>query len=370
MTTILFDVDGVFLSEARCFDVSALTVEELLYNPRYLNIDGRKFKTSYTDEEIKEIRQTIFMNDKILERFKEIGLNSNWDMLFISFSIIYIDILKKEGLNLQDVDITDLNTIGDMLGEVTVRPELVEEFLSEKVQTKEDVYAALIEEAKTLPGIEDLSVFELYGSIWSLGHQVYQEWYLGSDLVEADTGMPAEEVDKKGFIYDEEWIVSSDKIKDMLLNLKEAGYTIGVATGRPRQETLIPFEQGGLDRVFDENRISTATEVMWAQEQNLVDHALTKPHPFSYLWSLYLHNSGMLEAAVNGRNMSEEDIIIVGDSVADYYCARAIDATFLAPLTGLTGVDIKDTFTELGVSEDCMLKDVLEVPEAVTRLNK
>ena len=77
MTTILFDVDGVFLSEARCFDVSALTVEELLYNPRYLNIDGRKFKTSYKDEEIKEIRQTIFMNDKILERFKEIGLNSN-----------------------------------------------------------------------------------------------------------------------------------------------------------------------------------------------------------------------------------------------------------------------------------------------------
>src|SRR5699024_8273309 len=85
---------------------------------------------------------------------------------------------------------------------------------------------------------------------------------------------------------------------------------------------------------------------------------------------LYLHNSGMLEAAVNGRNMSEEDIIIVGDSVADYYCARAIDATFLAPLTGLTGVDIKDTFTELEVSEDCMLKDVLDVRVAVTGLNE
>lgn len=30
MKSILFDVDGVFLSEERCFDVSALTVEELL----------------------------------------------------------------------------------------------------------------------------------------------------------------------------------------------------------------------------------------------------------------------------------------------------------------------------------------------------
>lgn len=30
MKSILFDVDGVFLSEERCFDVSAITVEELL----------------------------------------------------------------------------------------------------------------------------------------------------------------------------------------------------------------------------------------------------------------------------------------------------------------------------------------------------
>ena len=30
MKAILFDVDGVFLSEERCFDVSAITVAELL----------------------------------------------------------------------------------------------------------------------------------------------------------------------------------------------------------------------------------------------------------------------------------------------------------------------------------------------------
>src|SRR5699024_9437434 len=80
MTTILFDVDGVFLSEERCFDVSALTVEELLYSPRYLNLDGRKFRTDYTNEEISRIRSTIFADDRVLKRFKEAGLNSNWDM--------------------------------------------------------------------------------------------------------------------------------------------------------------------------------------------------------------------------------------------------------------------------------------------------
>ncbi|MDK8290252.1 MAG: hypothetical protein QP784_13155, partial [Staphylococcus lugdunensis] len=35
MKSILFDVDGVFLSEERCFDVSALTVDELLHSENY-----------------------------------------------------------------------------------------------------------------------------------------------------------------------------------------------------------------------------------------------------------------------------------------------------------------------------------------------
>ena len=39
MKAILFDVDGVFLSEERCFDVSAITVAELLSSPDFLNCD-------------------------------------------------------------------------------------------------------------------------------------------------------------------------------------------------------------------------------------------------------------------------------------------------------------------------------------------
>ncbi|PTG70348.1 HAD family hydrolase, partial [Staphylococcus chromogenes] len=35
---ILFDVDGVFLDEGRCFDVSALAVYELLFDEMYLNL--------------------------------------------------------------------------------------------------------------------------------------------------------------------------------------------------------------------------------------------------------------------------------------------------------------------------------------------
>ncbi|PTJ68569.1 HAD family hydrolase, partial [Mammaliicoccus sciuri] len=40
MKQVLFDVDGVFLSEERCFDVSALTVYEILYSEAFLNLKG------------------------------------------------------------------------------------------------------------------------------------------------------------------------------------------------------------------------------------------------------------------------------------------------------------------------------------------
>ena len=368
MTTILFDVDGVFLSEERCFDVSALTVEELLYNPRYLNLDGRKFVTDYSEENIKEIRSVIFAEDQILKRFKEAGLNSNWGMLFITFAIIYIDILKQENLNLADIDITNLNEVGDMLGEVSVNPEAVLEFISRENFTKDEIYTALIEHAATLQNIQDPEVFKMYGPIWEQGHFKYQEWYLGSDLVEADTGIPAEELGKTGFIYDEEWIVDPAEIKAMLNSLTEQGYTIGVATGRPRQETLLPFEQAGLLEVFDENRISTASEVMAAEDKSAVSHALTKPHPFSYLWSLYMQNDTLFNAAVHGQNESDEQIFIVGDSVADFYCADKIGATFIATLTGLTGDDIITTFEDLNVAKAQMLKNVLSVPDLVNHL--
>lgn len=83
-----------------------------------------------------------------------------------------------------------------------------------------------------------------------------------------------------------------------------------------------------------------------------------------------MQNDALFDAAVNGRNESDEQIFIVGDSVADFYCADKIGATFIATLTGLTGDDIISTFEELDVPKEQMLKDVLGVPELVEQLAK
>lgn len=46
MKKVIFDVDGVLLSEKRYFDVSALTVWEWYHSPLYLNLGGEQIKLS------------------------------------------------------------------------------------------------------------------------------------------------------------------------------------------------------------------------------------------------------------------------------------------------------------------------------------
>ncbi|WP_342388293.1 HAD family hydrolase [Salinicoccus bachuensis] len=365
MTVVLFDVDGVFLSEERCFDVSALAVHEMLYSPRYLNLDTYHFRTDYSDQEIKDIRAEVFSNDEVLDRFKQMGLNSNWDMLFVTFSILYIELMKDAQVNVENVDIAEIHGVGDMMGAQKVNYSKVVDFLKGDTYTKDSIYDALMTYAREKLGIEDVSAFEMSGPIWATGQYKYQEWYLGSKDVKTSTGIEAEEPDKPGFIHDEEWIVEPEAIRGMLKRLLDAGIEIGVATGRPRQETLIPFHQERLMDIFRDNRISTASEVLAAEAKEQAEGSLAKPHPYSYLWSLYEHEEKHFEDAVNQRNISEDKIFIVGDSVADYYCAEAIGSDFVATLTGLTGRAIIPNFEALGVNH--MVDSVLEVEEIILK---
>ncbi|PTE68947.1 HAD family hydrolase, partial [Staphylococcus devriesei] len=80
MKSILFDVDGVFLSEERCFDVSALTVEEILKSEDFLGLDTSIPFENISDQLIHDIRKRVFKDDQILTQLKSLGLNSNWDM--------------------------------------------------------------------------------------------------------------------------------------------------------------------------------------------------------------------------------------------------------------------------------------------------
>ena len=49
------------------------------------------------DELIEDIRTQVFLNDQILNQLKSLGLNSNWDMLFVVFSIHFHPSLETVG---------------------------------------------------------------------------------------------------------------------------------------------------------------------------------------------------------------------------------------------------------------------------------
>lgn len=365
MTVVLFDVDGVFLSEERCFDVSALSINELLFNPRYLNLTQEKFSIDYTDEEISEIRRKVFLDDEILASFKKIGLNSNWDMLFITFSVVYINILKDAGINLETIKLEDLYGTGEMLGHVEADYDRVSEFLSSKPHSKDTIYKELENYAVEVLNVSNTDPFKLYGPIWQLGQHVYQEWYLGSDAVRGTDDFQVEE-GKPGYLNDEVWIETPSDIKKMLDRLLDNGCTIGIATGRSRNETLIPFEAEDVLSYFDDSRISTATEVQKAEKNNESDATLSKPHPFSYLWSLYAHDDIKYQDAVEGRNVYDEsEVYVVGDSIADFYCSDKMNVKFIATLTGLTGSEIIPDFESLGVTTENMADTVLDVPDII-----
>jgi phosphoglycolate phosphatase-like HAD superfamily hydrolase len=367
VTVVIFDVDGVFLSEERCFDVSALSVHELLFNPKYLNLTQEKFDINLKDDAISKIRDEVFIDDQVLTYFKKIGLNSNWDMLFITFSIVYINLLKDAKINAGTIPLENLYSAGEMLGHVEADYTKVMDFLNAENHTKDTIFKALEKYAIEKLGITDTYAFKLYGPIWQLGQHVYQEWYLGSDALRDHAQFPVEE-GKTGYLSDEVWIEVPSRIKEMLTELVEHGCTIGIATGRSRNETLVPFKAADVLEHFEDRRISTASEVQEAEQYNEGESTLSKPHPYSYLWSLYEHDKEKFKYAVNGENISEEkDIYVVGDSIADFYCSDKMGVNFIATLTGLTGDEIISDFEALGVERRNMIDTVLDVPKIVLK---
>ncbi|MBF0793606.1 HAD family hydrolase [Mammaliicoccus lentus] len=344
MKQILFDVDGVFLSEERCFDVSALTVYEMLYSDQFLNLQSTIDLTHLSENDIRKIRKDVFLDDKILNQLKSLGLNSNWDMLFIVISTHLIDLLKKANtskfdLSNQNFSIETLKGWSKELSNYNIELETPLEFLSQATSGKENIYSDLIEFAKSQLNIEDASIFELKSRFWDIAQELYQEWYLGFELYEEVEKKLAKTDFKKGYIKEEVVLADITKVNELLTDLKNNGFQIGIATGRPRTETLVPFETIGWLTQFDEYHIGTASEVLNAETTYPEHKPLGKPNPFSYLIA---HGGNSDENYLTYINNQEEafkdkEIYIVGDSLADLLSAKKTGATFIGTLTGLKG---------------------------------
>jgi phosphoglycolate phosphatase-like HAD superfamily hydrolase len=370
--TILFDVDGVMLSEERYFDASALTVWEMLHSPRYLGLSGDSFTPAPEETVIRRVRETVFARDEVLNFIKSRGINSNWDMVFLTFAYQLIrlceqlkPVLGEEVTTLLagQIDRPELTRLADWAKSHAADFQLdfaafTADFAKGSAQ-KSEMLLYLNTIARERCEVETDS-FSRNSSLWRLCQETFQEWYLGDERVAASIGRETYQPGKKGFLTDEIPIVDPTVLRDILLQLKAKGYTLGIGTGRPTIETHVPLSELNLLDVFDPERVVTATHVLEAEQEFPQLAPLAKPHPYCYvkgLLGLAAPNGQVLEYPLPIENGDE--VLIVGDSLADLLAARSIGCRFAATLTGLSGEAARSKFEE--EKADYILKDVSEI---------
>lgn len=372
--TILFDVDGVLLSEERYFDASALTVWELLSSDNYLGLAPEKLKTYYSDEEITSIRSQVFEEDQVLRFLKSRGLNANWDMIYLAFSYQLIHLLSqikdKEHSRIEtwlkeEIDRNTLLDIKEVLRQYPVEIDF-NRFLvdfNRFHQSKQELLTVLDELAEEKLDVNS-TIFGHKGTLWSICEHCSQEWYVGDENILASTGRPSVQTGKAGFLADEKVLALPEEIADLFRFLKDSGLSIGIGTGRPELETLEPFAALGWLEQFDVQHIVTADDVLKAENASGSMTSLAKPNPFTYLLALKGKESNIGE--VLNMNLPIEngnEVLIVGDSLADLLAAQKMGCRFAAVLTGLSGKDARSEFEEH--EAEFILDSVLDIKNLI-----
>lgn len=375
--TILFDVDGVLLSEEHYFDASALTVWELLHSNNYLALAPEKFKTDYSEAEIKAIRETVFVrNDEVLKLMKSRGLNANWDMIYLSFGHQLIHLLSQIKENeysrinswLQEPITREvLLEMGRVLHTYSVNLDFnlfVSDFEDSK-ETKQELFHYLNQLASVQLGVTT-EIFSRIGALWSVCEHVCQEWYVGDENVEKSTNRPSVQLGKKGFLANETTLAGQAEIDALFLFLKESGVKIGIGTGRPELETIQPFHHLNWLKHFDINHIVTADDVLKAEKELIERRSLSKPDPFTYIMGLKGRETSVEDCLSTTLPIANGDeVLVVGDSLADLLAARKMGCQFAAVLTGLSGKDARSDFEKY--EADYILDNVLDIKNLIGR---
>ncbi len=350
MKKIIFDVDGVLLSEERYFDVSGLTVWEMLFGPNCLGLptEGEDFDASRVkDGQIAAIRARAFGRESLFSWLTAHGINSNWDMvhaaLVTTFALMAETYRARTGGEILSLTLeaeTDLKRAGaELMGlPLPKAPEILdfwETHLEGAVGAK--VLAALSEAVAPIFG--DVPTWSRPGSaFWRMHTELFQAWYWGDDEFIRFHGREPLCPGKVGFLKSEIPLAPKEAIAALFRRLSEAGWEIAVETGRIRNEVLIPFRALGWLSAFDPNFIATATEANEAADRLGIEFP-GKPHPFLYECALWGRNPEKYAAYAAGTETvaAGDEIYVVGDTYADILGARVAGATPIGVLTGLFG---------------------------------
>lgn len=316
--TVIFDMDGVITSEQNYWNCAALTVWEYLCRSC-----GREINSAECMKKIPQIRETVFCKDELISVLKSKGVNSNWDLGYVTVLIEWI--------------CSGADGWGDFSQVLRYAEGLSENIIDE--------YDKLALECAAKTGF-DYERLRRNGLMWQTMRDIFQEWFLGDKLFLERCGYVPLNRGKNGLIYKEEPIIQKDKLV-ALLRLLSANKRVCTGTGRPYIEMIQPIEDWGVKQYFAPDGLCNYDHVV-AAEKELENDALTKPHPYMFLKALYGTDYDN-EKLVNGDYDREKikKTLVVGDAGADILAAKAMGADFCAVLTGIQGRDAREYFEEL-----------------------
>ncbi len=329
--TVIFDMDGVITSEQNYWNCAALTVWEYLK----WNRDGEtSIDTEWAEQHLKEIRSRVFCNDEIISMLKSKGVNSNWDLGYVTVLLAWI-------CNGREYD-------GDFADVLSLAKTLPDNIL--------DAYDELAKSASDMTGF-DYDWVRRNNLMWQTMHTLFQEWFLGDELI----GNRSMHGRKRGLLHNEQPIVDKDRLTKMIELLSESK-RICTGTGRPYVEMIQPLEAWGIRQYFAKDGLCNYNNVIVAEKK--LNGTFTKPHPYMFLKALYgtdYDDKKLIDGNYNKNKI--KTTLVVGDAGADILAAQAMGADFCAVLTGIQGEKARKYFENLKAAY--ILNSVLDFVEEV-----
>ena len=192
MKKVIFDVDGVLLSEERYFDVSALTVWEWLYSPYYMGLANDSGLPLHGDDAwIAAVRDRVWAGDTLLSWLKAHGINSNWEMVhafLITVSWLMARQFREETGHLPPLSLKnrdEVKALGSLLADRAVPgAEEILLFWESHVESQVEgaaLFACLRQAAEVEAG-RKLPFMNLDSPFFRMHQLAFQQWYLGDEV--------------------------------------------------------------------------------------------------------------------------------------------------------------------------------------------
>ncbi len=345
---VVFDMDGVITSEVGYWNAARLAVGEILLSDRFFG--GERLRLSAAS--LLSQWEPLFSREVVFT-LSRLCVNTNWDRAYMALGLQLLARTRASSSALPNTAKTKKR-----LAEL---PSLATAFNSKSTRggapRTDGLLEAFLRQYPSLTGFElvaqlgqDLSVesglpgdqFARTGPLWKLCHSVFQEWYCGSATPR-----------KPGLLVGEKPLIPQDHLRALLKSLRSAGFSLGIATGRPEAELLPLLRRWRVLALFESDRIVTHDTVARAQRSLKrlgVGTPVAKPHPYSFAKALdpKLTARTAIGSIPKHDSNPEERPVIVSDTRGDILAAQQLSCVSIGIATTIGDRSTASVLKEAG----------------------